>query len=90
VPDSDAQAMLGAYRLLWRLHAASRLLTDAALDMESLGEGGRAFVLRETGAVDAAALGADLAASVGAAAAAVDRLVGTDGGEDGETGDGPG
>jgi [glutamine synthetase] adenylyltransferase / [glutamine synthetase]-adenylyl-L-tyrosine phosphorylase len=92
MPDSDAQALLGTYRMLWRLHAAARLLTEGALDMDSLGEGGRAFVLRETGASDTATLATGLGAAVVSAAAAVDRLVGVtqDGGKDGETGDGTG
>jgi len=92
MPDSDAQALLAAYRMLWRLQAAARLLTDGVLDMDSLGEGGRAFVLRETGASDAVRLAADLGATVALAAAAVDRLVGVvrDGDKDGETGNGTG
>jgi glutamate-ammonia-ligase adenylyltransferase len=87
LPESDAQALSSAYRLLWPLHAAARLLSDRALDWESLGEGGRAFVLRETGATDAVALAADLVRIVAQAEAAIAGLVGTD---DGETGDGPG
>ncbi|MFN5996178.1 MAG: glutamine-synthetase adenylyltransferase [Paracoccaceae bacterium] len=86
MPDSDAQLLASAYRLLWRVHAAARLLTDRPLDWDSLGEGGRAFVLRETGATDAGALADDLARAVDAAAAAVERLVGSG---DGEAGDGP-
>ncbi len=54
--QSDAQALLEAYRLLWRLQAGTRLLTDRVADLAALGEGGRAFLLRETGAADAAAL----------------------------------
>ncbi len=87
VPDSDAQALSSAYRLLWRLHAAARLLSERALDWQELGEGGRAFILRETGAADAAALARDLAQAVAGAEAAVTRLVGT---ADRETGDGTG
>ena len=86
MPDSDAQVLASAHRLLWRVHAAARLLTDRPLDWDSLGEGGRAFVLRETGAKDSGALAADLARAVDEAAAAVERLVGS---ADGETGDGP-
>ena len=85
LPDSDAQALASAYRLLWRLHAAARLLSERALEWESLGEGGRAFILRETGAGDADALAADLARATGEAEGAVTRLVGK---TDGETGDG--
>ena len=87
LPVSDAQTLASAYRLLWQLHAAARLLSERALDWESLGEGGRAFILRETGAADAVALAADLAQAVTGAEAAVMRLVGK---ADGETGDGTG
>ena len=62
-------------------------LSEGALDWDRLGEGGRAFVLRETGAADAEALAADLARAAGQAEAAVTRLVGAG---NGETGDGPG
>jgi glutamate-ammonia-ligase adenylyltransferase len=82
MPDSDAQALLSAYRLHWRLHAAARLLSDrTALDWDLLGEGARAFILRETGAADAVALAVDLARAQTAAEAAVTRLVGTATGE---------
>ncbi|WP_149586848.1 glutamine-synthetase adenylyltransferase [Tabrizicola flagellatus] len=87
MPDSDVQLLTSAYRLLWRLHAGARLLSERALDWQSLGEGGRAFLLRETGAADAAALAEALARAVSDAEAAVTRLVGT---SDGETGDGTG
>ncbi|MFN3993914.1 MAG: hypothetical protein ACK4IU_13515 [Tabrizicola flagellatus] len=87
MPDSDVQLLTSAYRLLWRLHAGARLLSERALDWQSLGEGGRAFLLRETGASDAAALAEALARAVSDAEAAVTRLVGT---SDGETGDGTG
>lgn len=87
LPVSDAQTLASAYRLMWRLHAAARLLSERALDWEALGEGGRAFILRETGAANAGALAADLARAVTGAEAAVTRLVGT---ADGETGDGTG
>lgn len=92
MPDSDAQALLGGYRLLWQLHAAARLLTDGTLDLATLGEGGRAFLLRETGADSAGALAQHLAQAIAAAAAAVDRLVepGPGEGKDGETGNEPG
>ncbi|OYX25283.1 MAG: hypothetical protein B7Z10_06860, partial [Rhodobacterales bacterium 32-66-7] len=62
-----------------RLHAAGRLLTEGELDWPSLGEGGRAFVLRETGLPTPARLAALLDTATGAAAAAVARLVGREG-----------
>jgi [glutamine synthetase] adenylyltransferase / [glutamine synthetase]-adenylyl-L-tyrosine phosphorylase len=87
MPDSDAQALLYGYRLMWRLHAAARLLSERPLDWDSLGEGGRTFILRETGAGDAAALAATLGQAVAAAEAAIACLLG---GKHGETGDGTG
>ena len=76
MPDSDVQGLTSAYRLFWRLHAAARLLGDRALEFDSIGEGGRSFILREVGAADAAALAGMLAQAVATAEAAVDRLVG--------------
>lgn len=59
--DSGAQAVLDGYRLFWRLHAASRLLSDRIVDPARLGEGAQAFLLRETGADSVTALTARLA-----------------------------
>lgn len=56
VSQTDLQTLTDAYRVLWRLQCGSRLLTEGALEMETLGEGGRAFLLRETGVDGAAAL----------------------------------
>jgi glutamate-ammonia-ligase adenylyltransferase len=82
---SDEAALRHAYRLLWHLQAGTRALTDRALRIEALGAGGRAFLLRETGQADAAALSARLDAAVGQAAGIIDRLLPV-----GEGGDGPG
>jgi glutamate-ammonia-ligase adenylyltransferase len=84
--EPEQKALTDAYRLLWRLHCGTRLLTEQALDLSSLGEGGRSFLLRETGAPDAAALSARLEAAVKAAEAVIVAQVG--GGSNGETGDG--
>ncbi|HMO09770.1 MAG TPA: glutamine-synthetase adenylyltransferase [Paracoccaceae bacterium] len=76
-------ALLLAYRLCWRLHAGTRLLTDRPLEMEKLGEGGRAFLARETGEPDAMVLIDHLTPAVAAAAAVIaDRLPETGGEED--------
>ncbi len=40
-------ALTTAYDAFWRLRGCARLLTEGALDMDVIGEGGRAFVLRE-------------------------------------------
>jgi glutamate-ammonia-ligase adenylyltransferase len=85
LPESDAQALVSAYRLHWRFHAAAQLLSDRTLDWETMGEGARAFLLRETGATDGAALAAALAEARDAAERIVGRMVGQG---DGETGNG--
>ncbi|NEY88779.1 [protein-PII] uridylyltransferase family protein [Tabrizicola oligotrophica] len=54
--QADQAALMDAYRLCWRLHSAARLLTDRTVSPDALGEGGRAFVLRECGAEGAEAL----------------------------------
>ena len=65
---ADAQAIAVASGLFWRLQAAARLLTGDTAEPAALGEGGRRFILRETGfetmdglaaAVDQAATQAD-------------------------------
>ena len=47
--QSEQTALLDGYRLCWRMQAASKLLSDKPLDPDHLGEGGRAFLLREAG-----------------------------------------
>ncbi|MDP2079773.1 MAG: glutamine-synthetase adenylyltransferase [Pseudotabrizicola sp.] len=69
--QSDQTALLDAYRLLWRLQCGARLLTEGPLEMDSLGEGGRAFLLRETGEPSAEALTARLETVTGLAEAVI-------------------
>ncbi len=47
--DADRGALQEAYALCWQVVQSTRLLSDKPLDPETLGEGGAAFVLRETG-----------------------------------------
>jgi glutamate-ammonia-ligase adenylyltransferase len=54
--QADQTALLDAYRLCWRLQCAARLLSDRTVSPDDLGEGGRAFVLRECAAEGAEAL----------------------------------
>ncbi|WP_225029018.1 [protein-PII] uridylyltransferase family protein, partial [Xinfangfangia pollutisoli] len=78
MPDPDREALLQAYRLLWRVYGAGRLLTAKRLDPQALGEGGRAFVLRETGFASTASLAEAIASAVGLAEAAILRQLGPD------------
>ncbi|MGC1429538.1 MAG: glutamine-synthetase adenylyltransferase [Albidovulum sp.] len=59
--DRAAEADLqSAYRFLWRLQAAARLMTERPLDMATIGDGGCAFLLRETGASDLAEMASQM------------------------------
>ena len=71
VSQMDETVMLDAYRLCWRLQAGSRLLSGHVVDPQTLGEGARAFLLRETGQPNAP----DLSARLRAVAAAADRVI---------------
>ena len=73
---ADEAVLQEAYRFLWRLQAGARLLTDRPLDVAAIGEGGRAFLVRETGVSDIAALKSQLAGHAARAAAIIDRSLG--------------
>ncbi len=68
---SDQTALLDAYRLCWRIQASARLLSDKALDPASLGEGARAFLLREAGVAEVDGLLALLTARAALAEAVI-------------------
>ena len=74
--QSDERALLDAYRLCWRVQAGSRLLTDRALDMDRLGEGGRRFLIRESGAAEGDDLSRRLEQAVAEAAAIIGARIG--------------
>jgi glutamate-ammonia-ligase adenylyltransferase len=69
--QTEETVLLDAYRLCWRLQAGSRLLSDQALDLATLGEGARAFLLRETGE----AVQADLTLRLEAVTRAADGVI---------------
>ena len=74
--DAAAETrLLATYRLLWRVQCCLRLLADHVTDPEALGEGARAFVLRETGLADMDTLVARLAAASADAAALIDAYL---------------
>ena len=77
IAAADAEALAGAHRVLWQFQSARRLLTDQPFDMDHIGEGGRAFLLREAGVPDLPALAARLDAATATAAAIMARMVGT-------------
>ncbi|MDE3237395.1 MAG: glutamine-synthetase adenylyltransferase [Paracoccaceae bacterium] len=85
LPDDAEDPLLAAYRLCWRLRCVTKLL--GVSDVSALGEGARAMLSRETDVPDLAALKTRLAERTAAAAEAVDRVLGSQGGRNGETGD---
>ncbi|WP_417249060.1 bifunctional [glutamine synthetase] adenylyltransferase/[glutamine synthetase]-adenylyl-L-tyrosine phosphorylase [Celeribacter sp.] len=64
-----------AYRLMWRLQSAARLLSGDALDVDAVGAGGRAFLLRSNEIESIAALDETLTTSATAAAEICDRVL---------------
>lgn len=46
--DGDGAALSAAYALCWRVQMVARLISDKPLEPERMGEGGAAFLLRET------------------------------------------
>lgn len=76
VTKEEGELLASAYRFLWRLQAGGRLLTDRPLDLQALGEGGRAFLLRELGADSLDALAERLARTTSEVAALVEKALG--------------
>ncbi|MBK1635611.1 glutamine-synthetase adenylyltransferase [Rhodovulum adriaticum] len=73
--EAEADTLAETYRLLRKVQGAARLISDSPLDPAALGEGGRAFLLRGTGAEDAAALQAALDAARGQAAEVIEAVI---------------
>ena len=70
-----AEKLASARRFLWNLQCAGRLLTERPLDMECLGKGGQAFLLRETGCETLEQLAHRLTESVETAGAIIDDIL---------------
>lgn len=75
IDRAGAESLASARRFLWSLQCAGRLLTEKPLDMENIGEGGQAFLLRETGTDSLEALSARLAAAVEASGTLIDAAM---------------
>ncbi|MCC5999626.1 MAG: glutamine-synthetase adenylyltransferase, partial [Pararhodobacter sp.] len=77
IDATQEETLVRSYRLLWRLHAAMRLLGQGGGgDAATLpGQGATSFVLRETGEADEAALQARLAEGAQAAEAVIAALL---------------
>jgi len=71
ITAAQAETLLVAYRLCWHLQAGSRLLSDKDLDPAKLGQGARAFLLRECDEASPEGLSDHLAACTGRADAEI-------------------
>jgi glutamate-ammonia-ligase adenylyltransferase len=75
VARDQAETLAAARRFLWNLQCSGRLLTEKPLDMDNLGRGGQAFMLREAGAATLEELAARLATTVEGAGAVIDAAL---------------
>lgn len=73
--DAQGQAMVDSHDLMWRLQAASKLLSDGPLDLTELGQGGLDLLLRETGAEDQADLVGEIETRAARAAEAIESVL---------------
>jgi glutamate-ammonia-ligase adenylyltransferase len=71
----DARHLADAHHLYGRLNHATRLLTDRPLDLDEIGQGGRAFISREAGVADSTELAAKTESLRGAAQAIIDQAL---------------
>ncbi|WP_294609197.1 glutamine-synthetase adenylyltransferase [uncultured Roseovarius sp.] len=73
--DADGDALARAYAICWKVHMVARLISDKPLDPALMGEGGAAFLLRETGQEDLAGLKTCLEEACGGAARVIDAAL---------------
>ncbi len=69
------QSLIDSHALFWCLQSATKLLSDQALDLDAIGEGGRSFLLANCCADSLEKLEANLYAAANAAATIIDRLM---------------
>lgn len=73
---AEGEVLHAAHALFWQMQAAAKLLTDAPLEIEQLGQGGLSFLLRECGLETADDLARALSTQAGAAGQVVDTILG--------------
>ncbi len=73
--DAQGQAMADSHDLMWRLQAASKLLSEGPLDLQALGQGGQDLLLRETGVEDGGELVGEVKARAARAAEAIEEVL---------------
>jgi glutamate-ammonia-ligase adenylyltransferase len=75
IDAGEGEVLTSAARLYWKVQAASRLLSGGVLDPDAVGEGGRRFVLRETGFDDTGALMTAMAETAAATVGVIGRVL---------------
>lgn len=73
--DAQGQAMADSHDLMWRLQAASKLLSEGPLDLQALGQGGQDLLLRETGVEDEGELVSEVEVRAARAAEAIEEVL---------------
>jgi len=73
--EAEMTTLSEAYALFWQVQAAARLLTGVTLDFADVGEGGRGFLLRQTGMGSIDELAGAMAERANAAAAIIDAAL---------------
>ncbi|MDE0589764.1 glutamine-synthetase adenylyltransferase [Halocynthiibacter sp. C4] len=74
LPASDTGALVNSGDLMWRLQAASRLLMEQPVGADEIEQGGREFLLRETGCSSVADMEETVAKVADQARVVIDRL----------------
>jgi glutamate-ammonia-ligase adenylyltransferase len=72
---AGARDLTAAWRLMWTIGQIGKLLSEKAIEPETLGQGGCSLLLRDTGAPDIAALTAQVDQTVSHAGDLVDQAV---------------
>ncbi|SFA53614.1 glutamate-ammonia-ligase adenylyltransferase [Paracoccus halophilus] len=75
IAGERADSLASARRFLWNLQCAGRLLTEKPLNMENLGKGGQAFLLREADAGTLDELARKLVETVETAGRTIDEVL---------------
>ncbi|THD74811.1 glutamine-synthetase adenylyltransferase [Thalassobius vesicularis] len=73
--EAEGDTLIRAYDLCWQVQMVSKLLTDKPLDADSIGEGGRKMLLRETGFDTVDALETAMGDASQAAATVIDTVL---------------
>ena len=76
ISAEDARNLASAHRLLWNIHGTGRLLGEKRVDFDDLGQAGRDFLLRESGADSVSDLAKAFDDTVEKSAAIIEKALG--------------